>query len=42
MSFTLKVDSGSCGSGLDGTETVMSWSDTFSSFYQGTKTRIQV
>lgn len=42
MSFTLKVDSGSCGSGLDGTENVMSCSDTFSSFYQGTNTRIQV
>lgn len=37
MSFTLKLDSASCGSGLDGTENVMSWSDTFSSFYQGDK-----
>lgn len=37
MSFTLKVDSGSWGSGLDGTESGMSWSDTFSSFYQRTK-----
>lgn len=39
MSFTLKGDSASCGSGLDGTESAMSWSDTFSSFYSRIKTR---
>lgn len=37
VSFTLKVGSRSCGSGLDGTENEMSWADTFSSFCQRTK-----
>lgn len=39
VSFTLRVGSGSCGSGLVGTESEMSWSDPFSSFYQRTQRR---
>lgn len=35
--FTLKAGSGSSGSGLDGTESDMSWGDAFSSFCQRTK-----